>query len=64
MTDEKTTEQKLAEHAARLQTSGAVPMTAEEILAGQTQAGVPRPTFLCDHEDDGSVETVEPPRGD
>lgn len=64
MTDDTTTEEKLAAHAARLQATGAVPMTAEEVLAGQTQAGVPRPAFLRDHEDDGTVDTVDPQRGD
>lgn len=64
MTDEKTAEQKLAEHAARLQSSGSVPMTAEEILAGETQAGVPRPAFHRDHEDDGTVDTVDRQQGD
>lgn len=54
--------QKLAEHRARLNVAGAVPLTAEEILAGATQGGVPRPSFLKDHEDDGSVETVGPPQ--
>ena len=31
-------------------------MSAEEILAGRTQAGVPRPRFLAEHQDDGSVQ--------
>jgi hypothetical protein len=57
MTDQ-TEEQRLAAHRAKLQAAGAVSMTPEEILAGQTQAGVPRPAFLSDHEDDGSVERV------
>ncbi|WP_260928207.1 hypothetical protein [Novosphingobium sp. 9] len=54
---------KLEAHRAALQASGAMPMTAEEILAGQTQAGVPRPSFLTDHEDDGTVESVSGPKG-
>jgi hypothetical protein len=38
--------ERLAEHQAKLQAAGAVPMTVAEILAGETQAGVPRPSFL------------------
>lgn len=53
-----TDENKLAEHMSRLQAAGAIPMTAEEILAGRTQAGVPRPACLRDDEDDGTVERV------
>ena len=49
---------RLADHLAQLQAAGAVPMTVEEVLAGQTQAGVPRPAFLRDDEDDGTVERV------
>jgi hypothetical protein len=45
-TDDAT--EKLGTHMARLQAAGAVPMTVEEILAGETQAGVPRPKFLTD----------------
>jgi hypothetical protein len=52
-----------AAHKLKLQAAGAVPMTAEEILAGQTQAGVPRPSFLTDHEDDGTVESAPGPKG-
>jgi len=48
----------LADRMAELQAAGAIPMTVEEILAGQTQGGVPRPSFLADHEDDGTVERV------
>lgn len=43
-------------HLAKLNVAGVIPMTVEEILAGETQAGVPRPSFLKDHEDDGTVE--------
>jgi hypothetical protein len=48
----------IAERIAQLNVAGAIPMTVEEILAGQTQAGVPRPAFLADHEDDGTVERI------
>ena len=54
---------KLAAHMAKLQAAGAVQMTPEEILAGRSQAGVPRPTFLKDDEDDGSVHKVPIGRG-
>lgn len=54
---------KLADHMAKLQAAGAVQMTPEEILAGQSQAGVPRPAFLKDDEDDGSVHKVPIGRG-
>lgn len=54
---------KLAAHMAKLQAAGAIQMTAEEILAGQSQAGVPRPAFLNDHEDDGTVHKVPVGRG-
>jgi len=53
-----TDEEKLRGHMLRLQAAGAIPMTAEEILAGETQAGVPRPSFLKDDEDDGTVQRV------
>lgn len=56
------TDPKLDEHLARLNAAGAVPMTAEEILAGETQGGIPRPAFLTDHDDDGTVEPTDPPR--
>lgn len=52
------TEDHKAEHLAKLNAAGALPLTAEDILSGQAQAGVPRPSFLDDHEDDGSVERV------
>jgi hypothetical protein len=55
-----TEDPRLAAHRARLQVAGTQLMTAEEILAGQTQAGVPRPSFLRDHEDDGSVQSLVP----
>lgn len=42
--------EKVATHMARLQAAGAVPMTVEEILAGKTQGGVPRPATLDDDE--------------
>lgn len=48
----------VADRLAHLQAEGAVPMTAEEILAGNSQAGVPRPAFLKYDEDDGSIERV------
>ena len=57
MTDQPEDE-RIAAHRARLQAAGAVPMTVEEVLQGQTQAGVPRPAFLSEHEDDGSVQRV------
>jgi len=34
--------------------------TTEEILSGQSQAGVPRPAFLKDDDADGSVESLVP----
>lgn len=49
-----------ADRLAELQAAGAIPMTAEEVLAGQSQGGVPRPAFLTDAEDDGSVHRVQP----
>lgn len=55
-----TEDPRIAAHRAALQATGAQPMTAEEILGGATQAGVPRPAFLKDHEDDGSVESLVP----
>ena len=55
---EQSEQERLAAHLARLQVAGSVPMTAEEVLAGQSQAGVPRPAFLAEHEDDDSVERV------
>jgi hypothetical protein len=48
MTQADNATEKLAAHMARLQTAGAVPMTVDEILSGETQAGVPRPKFLSD----------------
>lgn len=37
--------------------SGRVPMpTTDEILSGHSQGGIPRPAFLTNHEDDGTVE--------
>ena len=55
--------EKLAAHLASLQAAGAIQMTPEEILAGETQAGVPRPSFLTDDEDDGTVHRVRVGRG-
>lgn len=55
--------EKLTAHLAALQAAGAVQMTPEEILAGETQAGVPRPSFLKDGEDDGTVHKVPIGRG-
>ena len=55
---DQSNEERLAEHRLRLNAAGVVPMTAEEILAGQSQAGVPRPAFLANHEDDGTVQRV------
>ena len=60
MNDDRTAADRLAEHRLRLQAAGTVPMTADEILSGGTQAGVPRPTFLSDHDDDGTVDFVDP----
>lgn len=54
------TEEEKADHLAKLHAAGAIPLTAEEILAGETQGGVPRPAFLTDHEDDGTVERAKP----
>lgn len=62
MTDEK--EAKLAAHRAQMQVSATMPMTAEEILSGESQMGVPRPAFLRDHEDDGTVHVVNREQGD
>jgi hypothetical protein len=47
---------RLAAHRAMLQARGSIPMTVEEILSGQSQAGIPRPSCLQDDEDDGTVE--------
>lgn len=55
-----TEDPRLAARRAQLQVTGSQLMTPEEILAGQTQAGVPRPAFLSDHEDDGTVQSVVP----
>lgn len=52
------TEQEKAEFIAKMNAAGVLPMTPEEILAGQSQAGVPRPAFLRDAEDDGTVERI------
>lgn len=60
MTDQQTHKDAIADHAAKLNVSGAIPMTVDEILSGETQAGVPRPSFLKEHEDDGSVQRVTP----
>lgn len=60
MTDHSTDAERLAAHRAKLNAAGAVPMTAEEILAGNSQAGVARPSFLKDHDDDGTVDKVDP----
>ena len=54
-----TDQQNQADRIAKLNAAGVIPMTAEEILAG-TQAGIPRPSFLKDHEDDGTVDVVDP----
>jgi hypothetical protein len=51
--------ERLEAHRAKLQAAGAIPMTVDEILSGQSQAGVPRPACLRDDEDDGSVEKVD-----
>lgn len=53
-----TEDPRLAAHRSQLQVAGTQLMTPEEILAGETQAGVPRPAFLSDHEDDGTVHSV------
>ncbi|WP_156348478.1 hypothetical protein [Sphingomonas sp. Leaf23] len=61
MTDDRMTpEERIAAHRARMNVAGAVPMTAEEILTGQSQGGVPRPAFLKDHDDDGTVDAIDP----
>lgn len=61
MTDSNPTpEERLAAHRAKMNAAGVVPMTADEILAGQSQAGVPRPAFLSDHDDDGTVDVIDP----
>lgn len=64
MTDNSPTDPRLEVHRLRLQAAGAIPMTAEEVLAGQTQAGVPRPAFQTPDDDDGTVERVGLARGD
>jgi hypothetical protein len=58
MTDDTSAADRLAAHRANLSAAGAIPMTVEEILGGQSQAGVPRPAFLKDHDDDGTVQRV------
>ncbi len=55
-----TEDPRLAAHRAQMQVAGIQIMTADEILAGQSQAGVPRPSFLKDHDDDGSVQSLLP----
>ncbi len=55
-----TEDPRLAAHRARLEAAGTQLMTPEEILSGQSQAGVPRPSFLKDHEDDGTVHSLVP----
>ena len=60
MTDHSHEADRLAAHRAKLSAAGAIPMTVEEILGGQSQAGVPRPSFLKDHDDDGTVDVVDP----
>jgi hypothetical protein len=60
MSDKSNSADPMADHLARLQTAGAIPMTVDEVLSGQTQGGVPRPAFLKDHEDDGTVQSIEP----
>lgn len=54
---------RLAAHRASLQARGSIPMTVEEILSGQSQAGVPRPSCLRDDDDDGTVERAAQPGG-
>jgi hypothetical protein len=49
---------RLRAHLDSLKAAGAVPMTPEEILSGQSQGGVPRPAFLKDDEGDDTVEFV------
>lgn len=41
-------------------TSNAALPTPEEILGGETQAGVARPSILRDDEDDGTVQRLHP----
>ncbi|SFK44367.1 hypothetical protein SAMN03159338_4266 [Sphingomonas sp. NFR04] len=53
-----TEDPRLAAHRAQMQVAGTQIMTADEILAGQSQAGVPRPRCLKEHEDDGSVQSL------
>ncbi len=48
----------VADRLHQLQAAGMIPMTAAEILAGASQGGVPRPGFLRDHDDDGSVQAA------
>ncbi len=56
MTDDTNSEA----HVARRSTVATpLPRSADEILAGDTQAGVPRPSFLKDHEDDGTVQRID-----
>jgi len=59
MTDDTSAADRLAAHRAKLSAAGALPMTVDEILGGQSQAGVPRPAFLMDHDDDGTVDVVD-----
>lgn len=47
------------ERLLQLQAEGMIPMTADEILAGKTQAGVPRPAFLKDDDNEGTVHRVQ-----
>lgn len=56
MTQNTEAADKLAAHMARLQVTGAVPMTPEEILAGNTQGGVPRPACLVDDRVDDVIQ--------
>lgn len=51
----------LAAHQQKMIELGQVPMTAEEILSGKSQGGVPRPSCLKDDEDDGTREFVSGP---
>lgn len=60
MTDDTSAADRLADHRVKLSATGAIPMTVEEILGGQSQAGVPRPAFLKDHDDDGTVDVADP----
>ncbi len=59
-----TEDPRLAARRAELAAIAAQVMTPEEILAGATQGGIPRPAFLTDHEDDGTVETVSRAAGE